>query len=123
MAHGSGGRATSDLINSTVIKHFGVQNPESLQDYAKINFNHNVNLAFTTDSFVVNPIFFPGGNIGTLAVNGTINDLLINLFKSFVVKAESLHNPWSKLFNNNIVFHNKTFNYFDRFFFFQIKTN
>ena len=77
MAHGSGGRATSDLINSTVIKHFGVQNPESLQDYAKINFNNNVNLAFTTDSFVVNPIFFPGGNIGTLAVNGTINDLSV----------------------------------------------
>ena len=77
LAHGSGGRATSDLINSTIIKHFGVQNPESLQDYAKIKLDHNSNLAFTTDSFVVNPIFFPGGNIGTLAVNGTINDLSV----------------------------------------------
>ena len=77
LAHGSGGRATSDLINSTIIKHFGVQNPESLQDYAKIKLDHNSNLAFTTDSFVVNPIFFPGGNIGTLAINGTVNDLSV----------------------------------------------
>jgi hydrogenase expression/formation protein HypE len=77
LAHGSGGRATSDLIHSVILKYFGYQNPDSLQDYAKLNFESNTNIAFTTDSFVVNPIFFPGGDIGTLAVNGTVNDLSV----------------------------------------------
>jgi len=73
LAHGSGGKLTHELIKESFIKSF--KNPllTKLDDSAVIDFNGQ--LAFTTDSYVVSPIFFPGGDIGKLAVCGTVNDL------------------------------------------------
>jgi hydrogenase expression/formation protein HypE len=74
LAHGSGGKLTHNLIKQIFLPRF--RNPflEPLDDSAKIT-NQQGSLAFTTDSYVVNPIFFPGGDIGKLAVCGTVNDL------------------------------------------------
>jgi hydrogenase expression/formation protein HypE len=73
LAHGSGGKLAHDLI----VKNFvsALDNPllAQMDDAAVFDVKHR--LAFTTDSYVVNPIFFPGGNIGKLAVCGTVNDL------------------------------------------------
>jgi hydrogenase expression/formation protein HypE len=74
LAHGSGGRLTHDLIETVFLPRFTNPILESLDDSARIG-NRRGHLAFTTDSYVVNPIFFPGGDIGKLAVCGTINDL------------------------------------------------
>lgn len=77
LGHGSGGRLSHDLIKDLFIKYF--RNDLLLpQGDAAILPSHNEKLAFTTDSFVVNPIFFPGGNIGNLAVAGTVNDLAVS---------------------------------------------
>jgi len=74
LAHGAGGKATHTLIDSIFLEAF--RNPllEALEDQAVLNIA-GARLAFTTDSYVVSPIFFPGGDIGDLAVNGTVNDL------------------------------------------------
>ena len=74
LAHGSGGKLTHDLVKQIFLPWF--KNPflEPLDDSAKITNQHG-SIAFTTDSYVVNPIFFPGGDIGRLAVCGTVNDL------------------------------------------------
>ncbi|MFI5252595.1 MAG: hydrogenase expression/formation protein HypE [Bacteroidota bacterium] len=74
LAHGGGGKLTQHLIQKMFVPAF--QNPilEPLHDGAVLNINGG-RLAFTTDSYVVNPLFFPGGNIGDLAINGTVNDL------------------------------------------------
>jgi hydrogenase expression/formation protein HypE len=69
MAHGAGGKATATLIEGLLAPAFGL---EELGDAATID-----GLALTTDSFVVKPIRFPGGSIGELAVNGTVNDLAV----------------------------------------------
>ena len=69
MAHGAGGKATLTLIEGLLAPAFGI---ESLADAAALD-----GLALTTDSFVVKPIRFPGGSIGELAVNGTVNDLAV----------------------------------------------
>jgi hydrogenase expression/formation protein HypE len=76
LGHGSGGRLSADLLQKVFLPAF--QNPalNSLNDQALLNVD-GVRLAFTTDSFVVKPLFFPGGDIGSLAVNGTINDLVM----------------------------------------------
>jgi len=74
MAHGAGGNATRDLINRLFIKNFSNKALNALEDAAVINAN-GVKLAFSTDSFVINPVFFKGGDIGKLAVCGTINDI------------------------------------------------
>lgn len=77
LAHGAGGKATSTLIEAIFLEQF--RNPllERLDDQAV--FTHNGSrMAFTTDSFVVSPLFFPGGDIGELAVNGTVNDLAMS---------------------------------------------
>jgi len=73
MAHGSGGRMARDLVEKVLVK--ALHNPllEVLDDSATMPFSGR--LAFTTDSYVVRPIFFPGGDIGKLAVCGTVNDL------------------------------------------------
>lgn len=80
MAHGSGGQATHTLIEALFLEAF--RNPllEMLDDQAVFSIDGSAGprIAFTTDSFVVNPIFFPGGDIGRLAVNGTINDLAMS---------------------------------------------
>lgn len=75
LSHGDGGINTSKLINNFFIKYFGNEILNKLEDSAILNLN-GVNIAFTTDSFVVSPIFFPGGDIGKLSICGTINDLV-----------------------------------------------
>lgn len=73
LAHGSGGKLSHDLIEKVLVPCLANPLLNKLDDSAV--FDVNGRLAFTTDSFVVNPIFFPGGNIGKLAVCGTVNDL------------------------------------------------
>ncbi len=77
LAHGSGGRATQELIDQVLLNAFGRPEAPGLQDQAQLTVPPGHRVAFTTDSFVVNPLFFPGGDIGTLAVNGTVNDLAV----------------------------------------------
>lgn len=82
LAHGSGGKAMRELIEHTVLRHFGNPLLDPLEDQARIELaglaGHGDRLAFTTDSFVVDPIEFPGGDIGKLAVFGTVNDLAMS---------------------------------------------
>lgn len=75
LGHGGGGLLTSRLIESLILP--ALRNPalEQLDDQALLTLTDGARLAFTTDSYVVTPIVFPGGDIGELAVNGTINDL------------------------------------------------
>src|SRR5665647_176283 len=75
LSHGSGGRQTHDLIRSVFAKHFGMQEP--MTDSALLTVSSAM-IAFTTDSYVVDPLFFPGGNIGKLAICGTVNDLAVS---------------------------------------------
>ncbi len=72
LGHGGGGRLTQDLIEGLFLPAFG--DASERHDGAILEL-HNRKLAFTTDSYVVRPLFFPGGDIGCLAVNGTVNDL------------------------------------------------
>jgi hydrogenase expression/formation protein HypE len=72
--HGSGGLASQELISTLFIRHLDNKILSAMEDSAVID-NQPGRIAFTTDSYVVDPIFFPGGDIGTLAVHGTINDL------------------------------------------------
>jgi hydrogenase expression/formation protein HypE len=74
LAHGGGGRLTHQLIEKIFIPAFGNRMLEQRHDGAVVAVDGS-RLAFTTDSFVVRPLIFPGGNIGDLAVNGTVNDL------------------------------------------------
>ena len=74
LGHGSGGRMTADLIARYFLPAFRNEYLERLDDQAVLNVTGG-RLAFTTDSHVVTPLFFPGGDIGMLAVNGTVNDL------------------------------------------------
>jgi hydrogenase expression/formation protein HypE len=73
MAHGAGGKATQSLIEGLLAPAFGL---DELGDSGAVTVN-GTGLAMTTDSFVVRPIRFPGGSIGELAVNGTVNDLAV----------------------------------------------
>ena len=78
LAHGGGGSAMRDLIEELFT---GVFEPDGMEDQARLEAGAlaepGARLAFTTDSFVVSPVEFPGGDIGTLAVNGTVNDLAV----------------------------------------------
>src|SRR5215470_8043169 len=74
LGHGSGGRLSAELMQSIFLPAFRNPALERLDDQAIVRV-HGVRLAMTTDSFVVKPLFFPGGNIGSLAVHGTVNDL------------------------------------------------
>jgi hydrogenase expression/formation protein HypE len=74
LAHGSGGKLSQQLIQKIVVPQFRNELLEPLHDGAVFSVN-GARLAFSTDSFVVSPIFFPGGDIGKLAVHGTVNDL------------------------------------------------
>ncbi len=77
LSHGSGGKLTADLVEKLFLPVFRNPYLEKLDDQAVVTVNGS-RLAFTTDSFVVTPIFFPGGDIGRLAVNGTVNDLAMS---------------------------------------------
>jgi hydrogenase expression/formation protein HypE len=76
MSHGSGGKATHTLIEAIFLDAF--RNPllEPLEDSARLRAG-GASIALTTDSYVVSPLFFPGGDIGDLAINGTVNDLSV----------------------------------------------
>jgi hydrogenase expression/formation protein HypE len=73
LAHGGGGRLMKQLIEKMFLPAFGPASPSLLHDAALLSLNGEI--AFTTDSYVVHPLFFPGGDIGSLAVHGTVNDL------------------------------------------------
>lgn len=81
LAHGAGGKAMHDLINEIFIAEFDSPELMQLEDQARFNLAELVTmgdrLAMTTDSYVVDPLFFPGGDIGKLAVTGTVNDLAV----------------------------------------------
>jgi hydrogenase expression/formation protein HypE len=76
MAHGAGGKASQTLIEGLFVPAFDSASLASMNDAGAVSVN-GVGLAMTTDSFVVKPIRFPGGSIGELAVNGTVNDLAV----------------------------------------------
>ena len=75
LAHGSGGKLMHDLIRGLVLENFSNPILRELSDSAYINYKERI--AFSTDSFVVSPLVFPGGDIGKLAVCGTVNDLVM----------------------------------------------
>ena len=72
--HGSGGEASQELVHDIFLSRLDNDFLRKLDDSAVVKLSGS-NLAMTTDSYVVDPIFFPGGNIGSLAVHGTVNDL------------------------------------------------
>ena len=72
LAHGAGGKLSADLIHEIILPHFDNKILNELHDGAKIG-----KIAMTTDSYVVRPIFFRGGNIGKLSICGTVNDLAV----------------------------------------------
>lgn len=76
LAHGSGGKMTHDLIKNLFLQKFDNPSLATLTDSAILQVD-GTKVAFTTDSYVVKPLFFPGGDIGKLAVCGTINDLAV----------------------------------------------
>jgi hydrogenase expression/formation protein HypE len=81
LAHGGGGKAMKDLIDDVFVEAFDNPLLAPLDDQARLDLamlcKHGDRLAFTTDSFVVDPLIFPGGDIGKLAVCGTVNDLAV----------------------------------------------
>jgi hydrogenase expression/formation protein HypE len=77
LAHGAGGKASAALIDAIFLDAFGGLERPPLTDAALISLPSGETLAFTTDSFVVKPLRFPGGSIGQLAVHGTVNDLAV----------------------------------------------
>jgi hydrogenase expression/formation protein HypE len=76
MAHGAGGKASQSLIEGLLVPAFASEALTEMGDAGRFSVD-GTELAFTTDSFVVKPIRFPGGSIGELAVNGTVNDLAV----------------------------------------------
>jgi hydrogenase expression/formation protein HypE len=74
LGHGSGGRLTHNLLEKMILPVFANPALDAQHDGAVVSMN-GARIAFSTDSYVVHPIFFPGGDIGDLAVNGTVNDL------------------------------------------------
>lgn len=81
LAHGAGGKAMRDLIDNVFVQGFACDELSQLEDQARFDLEQFVSqgdrLAMTTDSYVVDPLFFPGGDIGKLAVTGTVNDLAV----------------------------------------------
>jgi len=81
LAHGGGGKAMRDLIDDVFVRAFGAPGGAPLEDQARVALSALTalgdRLAFTTDAYVVDPLFFPGGDIGALSVYGTVNDLAV----------------------------------------------
>lgn len=84
LACGSGGRLTSEMIKGVFLKKFSNKVLRELEDSAVLELGGS-KLAFTTDSYVVNPLFFPGGDIGKIAVCGTVNDLSVKGAKPYAI--------------------------------------
>ncbi len=82
LAHGSGGKAMRDLIDDVFVSIFNNPSLSLLEDQARFSLQdltrYGDRLALTTDSYVVDPLFFPGGDIGKLAISGTVNDLAVS---------------------------------------------
>ncbi len=82
MGHGGGGTLSAELIENLFLPAFADDTLNTLGDSAALDLSHvfgaGARLAFSTDSYVVKPLFFPGGNIGDLAVNGTVNDIAMS---------------------------------------------
>ena len=85
LSHGAGGREMAALIDEVFLARYG--DPNRVGDDSAIVLVESHRLAFTTDSFVVDPLFFPGGDIGRLAVAGTVNDLLTAAARPLVLSA------------------------------------
>jgi len=104
LAHGSGGKLAHDLVEKGLVKAFSNPFLAKLDDSAVIDLSGR--LAFTTDSYVVSPIFFPGGDIGKLAVCGTVNDLAMSgarplyLSLSFIIEEGFLKSELDKVVNS-----------------------
>ncbi|MFP4496923.1 MAG: hydrogenase expression/formation protein HypE [Vulcanimicrobiota bacterium] len=86
LAHGSGGSLTRQLIEDVFLKNYGNEKLNQLQDSSLLQINQN-SLAFTTDSFVVKPYFFPNTDIGHLSICGTINDLSVSFAQPLAISA------------------------------------
>ncbi len=78
LAHGGGGRLSMELISNEIVTRFGSGPLSLLDDSALLDVAHADKILFSTDSYVVQPLEFPGGNIGDLAVNGTVNDISVS---------------------------------------------
>jgi hydrogenase expression/formation protein HypE len=91
LGHGGGGKLSNELIENLFLPAFSNETLEKLGDAATIDLNeilqNGTRLAYSTDSFVVQPLFFRGGNIGDLAVNGTINDVAMSGAKPLFLSA------------------------------------
>lgn len=98
LAHGAGGKASAQLIDQVFVAEYGnetlnemtdagVMNLDDLLALAGATLKEGQRIALSTDSYVVNPIFFPGGSIGDLAVNGTVNDLAVSGAAPFGISA------------------------------------
>ena len=88
LGHGSGGQLMADLIERIIVPPFESATLSALEDQASIEWNGTAErLAFTTDSYVVRPLFFPGGDIGSLSIHGTINDLAVGGAAPLVLSA------------------------------------
>ncbi len=104
LAHGSGGKLMHELIEKSFVSTLGNSILNKLDDSAVFEFSGR--LAFTTDSYVVSPIFFPGGDIGKLAVCGTVNDLSMSgaiplyLSLSFIIEEGLLITDLEKIVNS-----------------------
>jgi hydrogenase expression/formation protein HypE len=77
LGHGSGGKLSAELIQKLFVPGFDNAVLAALEDQATLELANQTRIAFTTDSFVVRPLFFPGGDIGKLAIHGTVNDLAV----------------------------------------------
>ena len=86
MAHGAGGRLSQTLMQRVFMPHLHNAFLDLLDDQAKLDLPAG-RTAYTTDTYVVSPVFFPGGNIGDLAVNGTVNDLAVGGAKPMYLSA------------------------------------
>lgn len=109
LSHGSGGKATSELIDKIFARCFSNPILNMMEDSAVVDGHRKI--AITTDSFVVTPLFFNGGDIGRLAVCGTVNDLLMRgavpkyITSAFIIEegadtktlGTQLQNQWLKL--------------------------
>jgi len=104
LAHGSGGKLAHELVEKSFVKALANPLLARLDDSAVFDFSGR--LAFTTDSYVVSPIFFPGGDIGKLAVCGTVNDLAMSgarplyLSLSFIIEEGFLQSELNKVVNS-----------------------
>jgi hydrogenase expression/formation protein HypE len=86
LGHGAGGKATHTLVEALFLEELGNPLLDPLGDSALIDAG-GTKLAFTTDAHVVQPLFFPGGDIGSLAVNGTVNDIAVSGARPLVLSA------------------------------------